>query len=232
MSPTPAFGVDGGTTDRLGRRPRPEVGIGIEMARPQTIEEQELVGRLSRVFRDIGYEGASLAMLAAATGLKKASLYHRFPHGKQQMAEQVLAAALSWYATNILSPLAGQGSPAERIAMVVKNLDAFYASGRQACLLNMLASPHTDNGPFAAAIKRAFEALIKAFMALAREAGHAPAESRARAERAVMLLHGSLVMCRGLRSSKPFRVFLAALPGELLAEPRSSRNRKIAIGHA
>jgi len=202
------------------------------MARPQSIDEHELINRLSRVFRDIGFEGASLAMLAAAAGLQKASLYHRFPRGKQQMAEEVLAAALSWFAANILSPLTGKGPPAQRIATVVANLDAFYANGREACLLNVLASPLRQGGPFAAVIKGAFEALIKAFAALARDAGHAPIEARVRAERVVMLLHGSLVVCRGLGSSKPFKLFLAALPSELLASPRRARNRNISAGKA
>lgn len=196
------------------------------MARPQSIDEEELIARLSCVFRDVGYEGASLAMLSEATGLQKASLYHRFPGGKQQMAEEVLASALSWYHEQILSPLAGEGSPDERIATVARHLDNFYAGGRQACLLNMLAAPRAHGGPFAAAIKGAFEALIKAFTVLANDAGHAPEAARSRAERAVMLLHGSLVMSRGLGSPKPFKTFLEALPQELFGAPSWGRGAK------
>jgi AcrR family transcriptional regulator len=194
------------------------------MARPQSIEEEELVARLSCVFRDVGYEGASLAMLAEAAGLQKASLYHRFPHGKQQMADEVLAAALSWYEAHILSPLTDEGSPAERIATVVRRLNDFYAGGRQACLLNMLAAPRAHGGPFAAAIKGAFEAIIKAFTAFTIDAGHEPKAARSRAERLVMLLHGSLVVSRGLGSPKPFKAFLEALPNELLGAPREGRS--------
>ena len=196
------------------------------MARPQSIAEEELIARLSCVFRDVGYEGASLTMLAEATGLQKASLYHRFPRGKQQMAEEVLAAALSWCEAQILSPLTGEGSPAERIATVARHLDNFYAGGRQACLLNMLAAPRAHGGPFAAAIKGAFEAFIKAFTVLASDAGHTPEAARSRAERTMMLLHGSLVMSRGLGSPKPFKAFLDALPHELLAGPREGRSGK------
>ena len=49
------------------------------MARPQSVQDQDLMQRLSCVFRDVGYDGASLSILSEATGLKKASLYHRFP---------------------------------------------------------------------------------------------------------------------------------------------------------
>ncbi len=34
------------------------------MARPQSVEDAEVMAKLSCVFRDVGYEGASLAMLA------------------------------------------------------------------------------------------------------------------------------------------------------------------------
>jgi AcrR family transcriptional regulator len=197
------------------------------MARPQSVEDQELITRLSCVFRDVGYEGASLALLSEATGLKKASLYHRFPNGKQQMAEEVLASALAWYEANILAPLRSSASPAERVAAVVRQLDGFYAGGQQACLLNMLASPRAELGPFSAAIKSAFEALISALSVVARDAGHDAKTARLRAERAVMLLQGSLVMSRGLGSSKPFKTFLVGLADDLIgASATGSRPRR------
>ena len=187
------------------------------MARPQSIDEDALVAGLAAVFRDVGYEGASLALLSEATGLQKASLYHRFPRGKQQMAEEVLAAALTWFAENVLAPLGSEGSPRARVAVVAKHLDGFYAGGRKACLLNMLSSPRAQDGPFTSAIKGAFEALIGAFTKVARDGGLAPKAAKRRAERAVMMLHGSLVLARGLRSEAPFRDFLQGLSDDLLA---------------
>lgn len=186
------------------------------MARPQTIDDDDLIARLSGVFRAVGYAGASLSLLTQATGLQKASLYHRFPRGKQQMAEEVIAAAVAWYGANIFEPLKGGGAPEARLATVARNLDDFYASGGKACLLNMLAAPAEADGPFAAPIRAALEAIVEAFAGIARDAGHDAAAARARAERTAMLLHGSLVMSRGLGSSEPFRSFLSALPEELI----------------
>ncbi len=186
------------------------------MARPQSVDDEDLIARLSCVFRDTGYEGASLALLAEASGLSKASLYHRFPAGKQQMADEVLAAALAWYGANVIDPLKGDAPPAEKLAAVAKRLNGFYSGGRQACLLNVLAAPRAEPGPFSTAIKGAFQALIQAFAQVAQQAGFDTEAARARAERAVMLLHGSLVMSRGLGSSRPFANFLANLSGDLL----------------
>lgn len=198
------------------------------MPRPQSIEDADLLKRLSCVFRDVGYEGASLALLSEATGLKKASLYHRFPNGKQQMAEEVLESALAWYETNVLAPLQSAASPEDRVAAVVQKLDFFYSGGQQACLLNMLASPRAERGPFSAAIKSAFEALLAAFSAVARDAGFDAKSARLRAERSIMLLHGSLVMSRGLGSSRPFKSFLAGLADDLIgaATPNSHVRRR------
>jgi TetR/AcrR family transcriptional regulator, lmrAB and yxaGH operons repressor len=191
------------------------------VARPQSIKDEELMTRLSSVFRDVGYEGASLTLLAEVTGLKKASLYHRFPNGKQQMAEEVLASAMSWLELNILNPLQSDAAPAERVANVARQLDGLYSGGEHPCLLNMLASPRAELGPFSNAIKGAFEALVVAFTAVARDAGHDVKAAKLRADRTIMLLQGSLVMSRGLGSSKPFKTFLSGLPDDLIGTPVS-----------
>ncbi len=57
---------------------------------PSKVNENQLLDRLTGVFRLHGYEGASLSRIAKATGLQRASLYFRFPGGKEEMAEAVL----------------------------------------------------------------------------------------------------------------------------------------------
>lgn len=183
------------------------------MARPQRLDYETLIERLSQTFRAVGYEGASLARLAHAVGMQKPSLYHRFPGGKQQMAEEVLTAARAWYADHILSPLSSAGSPAERIERVARALDLFYDGGRQACLLNLLAQPPSENSPFAAAIRDMFAVLIEAFADLSRAAGASDPDERA--VRAAALLHGSLVLSRGMASTAPFTAFTSTLAREL-----------------
>lgn len=186
------------------------------MARPRQIEEEDLIFRLATAFAETGFEGASLAVLSEATGLKRASLYHRFPGGKTQMAEEVLAAAVGWMGENVIALLSGDGPPEDRLARAAAKLDEFYDGGRRSCLLNMLSSPKMEEGPFGPAIRDAFAALVGAFATLAKDAGASPAEAERRAERAVMLLHGSLVMCRGTGNRAPFRLFLGSLGPELL----------------
>ncbi len=51
----------------------------------------ELITILDDVFRRRGYEGATLSVLSRACGLGKASLYHHFPGGKDEMAARAAA---------------------------------------------------------------------------------------------------------------------------------------------
>ncbi|UZR29156.1 TetR/AcrR family transcriptional regulator [Methylococcus mesophilus] len=191
------------------------------MARPAKIEDSALLERLSDVFREVGYEAASLAVLSEASGLKKASLYHRFPGGKEQMAHEVMARAEAWLSEHILAPLKSGGAPEVRIRAMIRSVDAFYSGGRQACLLNMLSSPRADQGPFANLIKNAFEAWIEALSAVLTDAGFDEDTARFRAERAIALLQGSLVVSRGMGTTRPFQNCLANLERELLTSHRT-----------
>ena len=186
------------------------------VARPQSVDDDQLLGRLAGVFRDVGYEGASLAKLSGAAGLRKASLYHRFPGGKRAMAEEVLAGALGWMTANVIAPLSAEGAPRDRVALAAARLDGFYEGGNRACLLNMLAAPRVADGPFSPAIRGAYALLIDAFARPAADAGLGAVEARARAERAVVMLQGSLVLARGMGDPAPFRTYLAGLPALLL----------------
>ena len=186
------------------------------MARRPTITDEDLIARLTQVFRDLGYEGASLVALSEATGLKKASLYHRYPEGKQEMAREVLSAAGTWVTEHILQPLQADTPPEVRVRQMIKTLDQFYAGGRQACLLNMLSSPDIKKGPFAGHIKSAFKTWMDALVALLVDAGLEKDAARQRAERALALLQGGLVLSRGMGTIRPFKNCLKDIERELL----------------
>ena len=71
------------------------------------IAKDEVLSRLFGVFRTYGYEGATLARISESTGLGRASLYHYFPGGKDEMAREVLGVAQGWLAQNVVAPLEG-----------------------------------------------------------------------------------------------------------------------------
>lgn len=186
------------------------------MARQATIADEEVIARLTQVFRDLGYEGASLATLSEATGLKKASLYHRFPGGKEQMAREVLSAADTWVSEHILQPLQADAPPEVRVRQMIKTLNQFYSGGKQACLLNMLSSPDMNKGLFASHIRSSFKAWMNALVAVLVNAGFEKDVARQRAERAIALLQGGLVLSRGMGTTRPFKNCLKDIERELL----------------
>lgn len=189
------------------------------MGRPALVQSDDLLARLSIAFRDSGFEAASMAVLSERTGLKRASLYHRFPGGKEQMASEVLDQAYKWLDENILGPLRSDVLPAERIDVMVERLGEFYEDGERACLLNMLSSPIERDGPFAEPIRRTFQAWIEALADCVAQVGVSDVEARRRAMRAVAAVQGALVLSRGLGRTDPFRDALADLPALLLNDP-------------
>lgn len=186
------------------------------MSRKALVANEDLLARLSDAFRGAGYDGASLTLLSKATGLKKASLYHRFPGGKEQMVQEVLEEAGRWFARHVLEPLGGSGAPRERIEAMARELDVFYGGGERACFFNLLSSPIENPAPFRAAIRRMLEAFIAALARVAVDSGCPPVQAIERAERVAASIQGSLVLARGLGVARPFTKMLARLPAELL----------------
>ena len=178
------------------------------------ITDEDLLQRLTRVFQDHGFEGASLSRISEATGLEKASLYHRFPGGKDQMAEAVMAHVGRWFVENLLAPLRETGPVAARIRETGRRLQAFYEDGSRSCLLDTL-SLRDGSRALHEAVGRTYAAWRDSFAAAAREAGLPAGLARRRAEEAIMSIHGALVLARAMGDTKPFVRALARLP-ELL----------------
>ncbi len=182
------------------------------------ITEPELLKRLTEVFRTHGYEGASLSKISKATGLQRASLYHRFPGGKAEMAEAVLKRADEWLQTNALRPLAESGPPEERLRQMARQLDEFYEGGTQSCLLDALSFGVEEDG-IRDHQRAGMEGWVDAIATMLRESGLPQRTARERAEDAVIRIQGSLVMARASGNPLPFRRTLRNLPQDLLREP-------------
>ena len=181
---------------------------------------EEAIARLIDVFRQYGYEGATLARLSNATGLGKASLYHHFPGGKEEMAAAVLEHLKGKLEVGILTPLRGNTDPVERLLAMARSVDAFYNHGQQACLLAMLALGEA-NDLFHTQIQHALNVWIDALAGVAVDAGVDTATARQRAENAILQIQGALILAKGLGDTAPFQRVLAALPDTLLATQAS-----------
>ena len=173
--------------------------------RPQKIDDNALLGRLIDVFRSKGYEGSSLNDLAASAGLKKASLYHRFPGGKEEIANAVLQYTTVWAEVNVASILEDQTiPPKQRLATVLDNIDALYAQGTKTCILRAL-SMDTGISSLGQLVQATMNSWVDSFGALAKEIGFSSDEAHQIALQTLINIQGSLIIAKGLDDTTIFK---------------------------
>ncbi|WP_449410251.1 TetR family transcriptional regulator [Methylobacterium komagatae] len=170
---------------------------------------------VAEVFREHGFEGASLSAITARTGLGKGSLYHFFPGGKEEMAEAVLAEIDGWFTRAIFAPLRNDADPEAAIRRMVRETDAYFRSGRRVCLIGAFALGDTRDR-FATRIAAYFAAWRDALAEALRRAKRSGASERA--EHAVLAIQGALILARALDDPGVFGRALKRLEQELLAE--------------
>jgi len=182
-------------------------------------ERADVLPALAEVFREHGYEGASLALIGERTGLGKGSLYHFFPGGKEEMAAAVLAEIDGWFEQHIFRPLREE-DPRRAVPEMIRAVDGYFRSGRRVCLVGAFALGDVRDR-FGAAIRGYFAAWTDALaQALARSeqwAGRPEDAARDRAEETVAAIQGALVLARALDEPAAFRRSLARIEARLMA---------------
>ncbi len=157
------------------------------------------------VLRAKGFDGASMNDLSEATGLKKASLYHRFPGGKKEIAEAVLAYTGDWGEVNIYKVLTNQAkTPVERLQEVIANIRALYQEGEAICILRALTMD-SSLPLFGSLIEERFQLWIDAFTQLGKDFGFTDEKAQKLALETLIRVQGSLVLSKGLGSTEPFQ---------------------------
>ena len=175
-----------------------------------------MLDRLMDLFREKGFDGASVSDISESTGLGKSSLYHHFPDGKQEMALQVLARLEDQLEQTLFEPMQSTGTPKQKLDRMLDGLDRFYEGGKKACLLERL-SGSVDVTRFRRPLGRAFGAWIDAVEALGIEAGLPRATARLRAEDLVVRIEGALVLCAGTGNTSVFARTIRDLRESVLA---------------
>ena len=126
------------------------------------ISDEVFLATALDLFRTYGFEGVSLKRLADATGLEKASLYYRYPAGKDEIAMAVARDVVAWFQANVFDPLSGTGPTRKRVSFVVERLREFYSGGSKACLTYVLSIPGAPE-ELQLALRGAMESWINAF---------------------------------------------------------------------
>jgi nuclear transport factor 2 (NTF2) superfamily protein len=144
-------------------------------------ERADTLAALAEVFREHGYEGASLTLIAKATGLGKGSLYNFFPGGKEEMAAAVLADIDLWFETSVFAPLREAAEPDVAVAAMFDAVTTYFRSGRRVCLVGVLALGEARDR-FAEPVREYFANWVEALAAALVRGGRSPATAVALAE--------------------------------------------------
>jgi TetR/AcrR family transcriptional repressor of lmrAB and yxaGH operons len=171
---------------------------------------------IADVFREHGYDGASLTTLSEATGLGKASLYHYFPGGKAEMAAEVFRHIGVKAQSSVLDTLQGGDSPPVKLRRFAKAVSVFYKHGRMNCIVGTMVL--SGGGKlFEEQLKSSVEAWVAALAAVLAEAGFGRVAARQRAEDTLAMLQGALIVSRSSGQASPFLRMVRALPENMLA---------------
>lgn len=176
--------------------------------RADTAEAEKLIARIAEVFREHGYEGASLTRIGQATGLGKGSLYNFFPGGKEEMAAAVLAHIAAWFEENVFAPLRDEDRPAAGIGRMLDATDLYFQSGGRVCLVGAFALDDSRNR-FVTEIRAYFGSWVAHLSTALQRGGRDKPEADQLAEDTVAAIQGALTLSRAFDDTAVFSRALA-----------------------
>ena len=148
-----------------------------------------------------------MAVLSQATGLQKASLYHHFPGGKNEMLETAVLATIVELERRVFRFLDTNDDAAKRIAQVLGGFEIYTNGGRRSCLLAVIAQSSVAEN-FKSRIGAQFSAWIAHLSTTLVEFGHGPKRADTLALETLETLYGSLVVGRLLGAFEIFDLSL------------------------
>jgi TetR/AcrR family transcriptional repressor of lmrAB and yxaGH operons len=179
------------------------------------LEKTDVILMVTEVFRELGYEGASMTKITSRTGISKGSLYYFFPGGKEQMVAEILSHIDAWFVGNIFEPLE-RDEPHAAIHKMWREVDAYFHSGQRICLVGAFALDETRDR-FAATIRNYFKRWIDALHAAMVRAGTVPDSAASLAEEVVGGIQGGLILARALNDEGIFERTHSRLTEQLAA---------------
>ncbi len=186
----------------------------------ESTTKYQLTAILDDVFRRRGYEGATLSELSRACGLGKASLYHHFPGGKEEMASLLLRRAIAELNDLAYRHLDRPAPWRERLCGFVDGFAEYCAGGTRNCLIAEFTAT-AARARFGEEIQLQTELWLRQLSAVFGETGSSEKRSRRRARELLSSLYGALVVARLLNDPKPFLQATQRLRKGFTAEAQS-----------
>ena len=169
----------------------------------QIVTKEEVIANLVSCFREYGYEGTSLSKLAELTGLSKASLYHYFKNGKDEMVLTAFA-YLNKAITEQLYDLADSDMDAsKKFDRLLKAMTELYEGGAKNCVVGIFNSAGA-NGIFQKGLEEITELMTKSIARSLEDLCYSKKEAQKEAEFIFIQIQGALVVARAKNDNKVF----------------------------
>jgi len=158
-----------------------------------------IVAAAARLFRRQGYAATGVHEIASAAGAPKGSLYHYFPQGKDQIAEEAVRFAGARVAHTLRALADEAASTAELVRRYGVMLQGWMAQSgfRDGCPIatTLLETAPQLPGPTEAG-REAFASWRGVIAAALARDGYAPADARRLSTLVVAAIEGALVLTR------------------------------------
>jgi AcrR family transcriptional regulator len=188
-----------------------------------------IVQRSAELFRHQGFAGTGVKQIVAEASAPFGSLYHFFPGGKEQLAEEAIRWSGSIYDQLIDTFFAPGADPVaatrEFFSAAAQTLrDSDYAD---ACPIATVAlEVSSTNEPMRRACAAVFDGWIEGATERLLESGLPRKRSRALAISMLASLEGAFVLARALRSTEPVEVAGATAAASMREAISAQRARR------
>ena len=169
------------------------------------------------LLRDRGYAGTGLKAISTGAGAPFGSLYHHFPHGKEEMAGAALRHAAEGYAERVTAVLAEAGDdPAEAMRVAFARAAETLAATdyADACPIATVAlEVASSNEALRTVTAEIFEGWLAGLDAYFVAAGIGPDAARSLSTLFLAALEGGFLLSRTARDEAPMRALGDAVAG-------------------
>lgn len=153
-----------------------------------------------------GYHATGLNQILAESEAPKGSLYHYFPGGKEELAEEAIARAATAVRERLAAGMAAHDDPAQALSGFIRTLAGYversnYESGGPITAVALEAA--STNERLNAACQSAFSSWEDVISAKLRGAGYEPERAARLATLAIATIEGATILSRSRRSLAP-----------------------------
>jgi len=162
-----------------------------------------MVRSAASLIGDHGVNATSFSEVLADSGASRGSIYHHFPRGKKQLAEE----AISWTSEQILTHIAAspQGEPRDVLDHFIGlwRSVARASQGAAGCAVAGVAVDTAVGAEILGRVRAAFRSWSDALAGRLELAGLSPDRSRRVALTTLAAMEGALIICRAEGSAEP-----------------------------